>query len=207
MFVDGIPLKACPYQIGATKMSVAIRDNNPFSCGMDLRSYTTGHGIDIDQYDVVIGFGQTSPCPPTQGSSNLVDTVWVTSSYSNSGTAHGLGHIYGLSDEYCSNPAGSTACRCNDGDIKSATCGSAVSYDGAASGERNWLDSNLGCDQSGNSCCNDVPAYQCAVINYGPCCLGNKDPAGLLPALQGLACSRPEAPVPFPPASPQPYHH
>ena len=46
-------------------------------------------------------------------------------------TAHELGHIYGLGDEYCSNQAGSTDSRCNDGDSQG---------DGATTGDVNWLD-------------------------------------------------------------------
>jgi hypothetical protein len=108
------------------------------------------------------------------GCSNLADTVWVTSTFGEA-TAHELGHIYGLSDEYCSNPGGSTDCRCNDGDKASATCNVAAN-DGAKTGDRNWLDLALGCDPFGPPCTNAED--QCSDVNYNICSLGNTNPLG-----------------------------
>ena len=179
-FAGSIPLASCPGRIGVTKLSVATQNFNTFTCvkGSDsglghIQDYVDGLGINRADYDAVVGIVQASPCPNVAGFSNLADTVWVLhiANYT-SCTAHELGHIYGLSDEYCSNPAGSTDCRCNDGDTASATC-NVKGNDGTTTGDRNWLDSNLGCNPKSGTCCSG-----CAGVNYGICCDGNQESFG-----------------------------
>ena len=144
-------------------------------CGTDnVRNYVTGLGISVDDYDVIVGVTAWPHCSDNSnivGCSNLADTIWITGAFE-SVTAHELGHIYGLSDEYCSNPGGSTDSRCNDGDKVSAACNVAAN-DGAKTGDRNWLDPALGCDPSGPPCTN--ADAKCSDVNYNICSLGNKD--------------------------------
>ena len=89
--------------------------------------------------------------------------------------AHELGHKWGLSEQYCSNQAGSTDDRCNDGDLEN---------DGAASGDVNWLDADSPyyClpDGSDHNCCNYNDNHNCADLAYGEgvCCLGNLNSQG-----------------------------
>ena len=64
--------------------------------------------------------------------------------------AHEIGHIYGLEDEYCSNLAGSTDERCNDGGVPGDYNG-----DGEIpSPDINYLSNFYGCDPYTGSCCN-----------------------------------------------------
>jgi len=182
-FAGSVPLASCPYRIGVTKLSVATQNFNSFTCirgqnsGLsDIQNFVTGLGINRADYNAVVGVVQNSPCPPAAGYSNTADTVWVLQipGYT-SCTAHELGHIYGLSDEYCSNPAGSANCFCNDGDTASCNSGGG---DGSATGDRNWLDTSLGCDPAGGPCCNWDNNYLCSVVNYGICCQGNVNSLG-----------------------------
>ena len=175
-FSKVIPLKDCPYRIGVTKLSVKTQNFNTFTCSKtgnsglgSIQTFVNGLGLNMADYDVTVGVVQVSPCPNVAGYSNLINTIWVLNmpTYT-SCTAHELGHIYGLSDEYCSNPAGSTDCRCNDGDKKSDSC-SVAGSDGSAGGDKNWLDTNLGCDPSAGTCCAD-----CDKVNYNICCGGNQ---------------------------------
>lgn len=181
-FKESIPLKDCPEKITVRKLSVSSQNNNAFTCSMsncgvdNVRNFATGLGINIADYDVIVGVAQSTPCSPIVGCSNGADCIWVTTAYQ-SVTAHELGHIYGMEDEYCSNPAGSTDCRCNDGDRASATCGNTAG-DGRATGDLNWLDSALGCDPAGSPCCNWDSSHQCAVKNYGICSKGNVNSGG-----------------------------
>ncbi|MBI5061204.1 MAG: hypothetical protein HZB67_02725 [Candidatus Aenigmarchaeota archaeon] len=89
--------------------------------------------------------------------------------------AHEMGHVFGLSDEYCSRESGSTDSRCNGPDSV------------------NRLTADQGCSPlTGDDCCNIVipnQAYNiengiieqttsslpslCVNVDYGVCCLGN----------------------------------
>ena len=182
-FSQSVPLKDCPQRIKVTILNVTTQNNKQFACsradcGTDnVRNYVTGLGISVDDYDVIVGVTAWPHCSDNSnivGCSNLADTIWITSAFE-SVTAHELGHIYGLSDEYCSNPGGSTDCRCNDGDKASTTCNVAAN-DGAKTGDRNWLDPALGCDPFGPPCVN--AETKCKDVDYNICSLGNKDTAG-----------------------------
>lgn len=126
-FLNDIPLGACRDKVNITKLNVATQNfagftcTYPNDCGVQrIKPFVRGLGIGPEDYDIIVGVVENSPCPPIAGCSNLVDTVWVTSTY-DSVTAHEIGHIFGLSDEYCSNQAGSVDCRCNDGCVQ-GTC-------------------------------------------------------------------------------------
>jgi len=115
------------------------------------------------------------------GISNGVDTIWVTTEY-NSVTAHELGHIFGLEDQYCSNPAGSRNRRCNDGGV-----GGIWNLWGLLGWDLNPLKDNLpyDCppngvtkDSTGKLCCNNADLENCRDVNYGVCCYGNKNAGG-----------------------------
>jgi hypothetical protein len=167
LFLDQVPLNGCRDQVVVETLLVADGQNlSTFACGSDkgnepvkgtdaIRGFVSDTlKIDPTQWDVIVGLAETSPCDDTrvQGESNKRDTIWVTSLY-DMATAHELGHIFGLADQYCSNQAGSQDSRCNDGDSQG---------DGAASGDFNWLDASLpyDCppdgsnDSGGLRCCN-----------------------------------------------------
>ena len=181
-FTDSIPLKNCPEKITVRKLSVTTQNNNAFTCsqancGVDnVRNFANGLGINTADYDVIVGVAQYTPCSPVVGCSNGADCIWITTSFQ-SVTAHELGHIFGLEDEYCSNPAGSTDCRCNDGDMASTSCGNTAG-DKRATGDLNWLDASLGCDPTGSPCCNWDNNHKCSVKNYGICSRGNQNSGG-----------------------------
>ncbi len=194
-FTDAIPLSACPEEISISKLDVATQDFDTFTCSSSncgvgsISPFVSGLGINTADYDIIVGLVEQTPCSPIAGCSNGVDTVWVETEY-DTVLAHEIGHIYGLEDEYCSNDAGSTDCRCNDGDA--GGCGD-TSSDGSATGDVNFL-----CDEctatdpcdcppdgsddcTGSPCCNFAYGgndYDCSTMNYGVCCLGNKTTAG-----------------------------
>jgi hypothetical protein len=188
-FINAIPLRDCPEEISISILDVDTQNFSTFACGTaSISNFVTGLGINTADFDVIVGLVDTSPCPPTAGQSNGSDTIWVETEYE-SVAAHELGHIYGLEDEYCSNPAGSTDCRCNDGD--DGGCGD-TGADGAATGDVNYLDDEhvtLACDcppdgsddSTGDPCCNFTYGgndYDCATENYGICCIGNNNTSG-----------------------------
>jgi uncharacterized repeat protein (TIGR01451 family) len=179
-FRNAIPLSACPARLSVTTLNVTTQNFSTFNCTYptncgvgSIKPFVDSLGINTADYDAIVGVAPSSPCPPIAGCSNGADAVWVTTEY-DIVTAHELGHIYGLEDEYCSNPAGSTDCRCNDGD--QGECGDTGS-DGAATGDLNWLDTSLGCDPDGTPCC-DVIWGDCSAVNYGICCRGNQNTSG-----------------------------
>ncbi len=188
-FVNAIPLHACPEEISITKMDVITQNYSTFACGTaSIKTFVTGLGINTADYDIIVGLVEDSPCPPVAGQSNTVDTIWVETDYE-SVTSHEVGHIYGLEDEYCSNATGSTDCRCNDGD--QGGCGD-TGGDGAATGDINYLHADHAvhpcdcppdgsADSGGDNCCNFTymgNLYDCSVVNYGICCIGNKNSSG-----------------------------
>jgi hypothetical protein len=179
-FVQSVPLKDCPQRIKVTILDVKTKNDNTFTCSKDdcgvdnVRNFVISRGINIADYDAVVGVTTNPDCGGIVGCSNLADTVWITT-WDPSVTAHELGHIYGLADEYCSNPGGSTDCRCNDGDVASAAC-KVSGNDGAATGDKNWLDSALGCDPFGPPCVN--ADNQCKDVDYNICSEGNKNAGG-----------------------------
>jgi beta propeller repeat protein len=179
-FTNAIPLSACPERISITALNVETQNFATFSCTYptncgvgSIKPFVDSLGINTAGYDMIVGLTQASPCSPIAGCSNGVDTVWVTTTY-DCVTAHEIGHIYGLVDEYCSIPAGSTDCRCNDGDM--GNC-SDSGGDGATTGDVNWLDTATGCSPAGAPCC-DAIWGDCSVVNYGICCSGNENALG-----------------------------
>jgi hypothetical protein len=188
-FLNAIPLHDCPEEVSLSILDVDTQNYATFACGTaSVRNFVTGLGINPADFDIIVGLTDTSPCPPIAGQSNGSNTIWVETTYE-SVTAHELGHIYDLEDEYCSNPAGSTDCRCNDGD--DGGCGD-TGNDAAATGDVNFLDdehTTLDCDcpadgtddSTGDPCCDFTYAgndYECATVDYGICCLGNKNTSG-----------------------------
>ncbi len=179
-FRNAIPLSACPARLSVTTLNVTTQNFSTFNCTYptncgvgSIKPFVDSLGVNTADYDAIVGVAPSSPCPPIAGCSNGADAVWVTTAY-DTVTAHELGHIYGLEDEYCSNPAGSTDCRCNDGD--QGGCGDTGS-DGAATGDLNWLDTTLGCGPDGTPCC-DVIWGDCSAVDYGICCQGNQNASG-----------------------------
>ncbi len=190
-FIDAIPLSACPERIAIGKLDVATENFDTFtcsegSCGVGtIQPFVMSLGIDAWDYDIIVGLNEGSPCPPTAGCSNGTDTIWVKTT-NDSVAAHEIGHIYGLEDEYCSNAAGSTDCRCNDGD--QGGCGD-TGGDGDSTGDINFLhteSSPHSCDcppdgandSSGAPCCNTAFWSSCTDVNYGICCRGNYNSTG-----------------------------
>ncbi len=182
LFVDEVPLGGCRNQVSVETLNVTTQNYGDFTCSATdcavetVRSFAKDVlKVDPADYDVIVGLAEASPCAPIAGCSNGTDTIWVTEQY-DTVTAHELGHIYGLVDQYCSNQAGSADPRCNDGDIQG---------DGATTGDVNWLDASLPCDcppnganDSGGSPCCNFGGLDCSIVNYGVCCQGNKNSAG-----------------------------
>lgn len=185
-FINAIPLNACPEEVSITKLDVTTQNYSGFACGTDtIQDFVTELGINTADFDIIVGMVENSPCGNTAGQSNGVDTIWVETHY-DSVAAHEIGHIYDLEDEYCSNPAGSIDCRCNDGDM--GGCGDA-GWDGAATGDINYLHAECGThpcdcppdgsdDCSGSPCCNTSYWSDCDEVDYGICCRGNYNSSG-----------------------------
>ncbi|MFH1404113.1 MAG: hypothetical protein ABIH11_07585 [Candidatus Altiarchaeota archaeon] len=183
-FINAIPLKDCPEEVEVEKVDLADGlGAGDFDCyTSSVRDHVDGLGIDRSEYDAVIGLTDQNLCGGVVGRSNGADTIWSFTGYA-SVTAHELGHIYGLEDEYCSNVAGATDGRCNDGDSQN---------DGAATGDLNYLKSGgvEDCppdgsnDSTNNECCNFFDdewwhaVRSCTGMGYGICCLGNKNSQG-----------------------------
>jgi hypothetical protein len=191
-FVDAIPLSACPEKVAIAKLDVATENFSTFtctaggSCGVGtIQPFVMSLGIDAWDYDIIVGLTEDSPCPPTAGCSNGFYAIWSETDH-DSVTAHEIGHIYGLGDEYCSNAAGSTDCRCSDGD--QGGCGD-TGGDGTTSGDINYLHAesaphSCDCpadgsnDSSGAPCCNTAFWSSCTDVDYGICCRGNHNSVG-----------------------------
>lgn len=183
LFLEELPLQNCRNQVLIQTLNVETENFDEFTCPetyndfQEIRNFLDKNTkINPADWDVIIGLAQTSPCSPIEGSSNQTDTIWLSSRRDIS-TAHELGHIYGLTDQYCSNQAGSSDPRCNDGDSQN---------DGAQTGDVNYLDASQPCDcppdgandSNGHACCNYNLFYQCSFADYGICCLGNKNARG-----------------------------
>jgi streptogramin lyase len=182
IFLAGVPLGSCQNQVQVTTLDVSTQNFSGFTCSsndcaVDSVADFARNDLKLNTaaYDVIVGVAESSPCAPIMGCSNSTDTIWVTTQY-DSVTAHELGHIFGLADQYCSTRAGSTDARCNDGDSQG---------DGATTGTVNWLDAALpydcppdgSADSGGGLCCN-FGGNSCKTVNYGVCCEGNKNASG-----------------------------
>lgn len=184
-FIDAIPLSACPEEVSITTLDVATQNYSTFACGTaSIKTFVTGLGINTADYDIIAGLVDDSPCPPTAGQSNMVDTIWVETDY-DSVTAHEIGHIYGLEDEYCSNQAGSIDERCNDGGVPDDYDGDGI----VPPADLNPLHAEhvthpCDCppdgsdDSSGSPCCNTAFWSDCGTVDYGICCRGNYNSGG-----------------------------
>ena len=174
-FIDAIPLKDCPQTLQVDKLDITQYNFSDFrctrnNCGVDkIKPFIESKGINVKDYDHVIGFIESSPCTPTVGCSNGKDAAWVTTSYDVVG-AHEIGHFYGLEDEYCSNQAGSDDFRCNDGN-KLWWWGIIP----IPPSDANYLDADLGCNASIGDCCSDCSSAGnfFGSGDYFICCEGN----------------------------------
>jgi len=161
-------LGACPDTVQVETLDVGSQNFAAFTCqpgcGLPaLTRFVREQVVNSMAYDVIVGLlpAGGSPCPDRVGCANGTDTVWSEGTTSPV-LAHEIGHMYGLSDEYCSEEAGGDP-RCNDGD------------------DRNRLGADLGCDpRNGFGCCGDCSAAgnPAGMGNYFICCSGNQ---GLVP--------------------------
>ena len=165
-FLDQILLSTCRERFLVKKLSIQTQNFSRFSCSRSncgvgsIKPFVESIlGSDtVEAYDFILGFAEHSPCSPLAGCSNGSDVIWSAGSYEVV-TAHEIGHLYNLEDEYCSNPAGSNDRRCNDG---------GPPYGG---NDINYLDALLGCDpRNGFGCCND-----CSGSYPNICCQGNQN--------------------------------
>ncbi len=186
LFTEAIRLNACPDMVSVTALNVVTQNFAAFTCNGDcgvgsIAPFVEGLGINHADYTAVVGLIDGTPCWPTRGCSSggghfiWADIVRPTT------TAHELGHQFGLEDEYISNPAGASDCRANDGDMGPVDwwddCDD-VGDDGAATGDVNFLDADLGCDPEGVPCCNDPLLGNCGDGYPTVCCYGNRNAAG-----------------------------
>ncbi len=156
-FINATGMSQCNYDVQSVFLDTGGLSNyRGFSCdarsmGLNgLKNFVRGIGIDINQYTAIVGITENSPCRSFVGYSNGVDTLWLEEG-SNMILAHELGHIYGLKDQYCSNPAGSADNKCNDG---------GENYRGGT--DVNYIDEDFpydcpadgATDSEGNNCCN-----------------------------------------------------
>lgn len=189
-FIDQLPLANCHDKVKIIKLNIteAITD---FNCGVECAERLIPHVRKLNykpntDYDYVIGF--VRKCGGKGCKSNQATWVEAYSAFPilyqpTHLASHELGHIFGLEDEYCSNPAGSTDCRCNDG-------GSAYNPPwwwglNACDKDVNYLDASMGCDPNLNTdgCCtpcnassNPSPDYN--GDDYFICCDGNDNSQG-----------------------------
>ncbi|MFZ3077606.1 MAG: hypothetical protein WA139_04075 [Candidatus Aenigmatarchaeota archaeon] len=174
-FTEDLDLKKCPEKIKAVKMNTETESfNEYFSCSLNdfwnLRKFAEKNGYKTEDYDAIVGLikDEDNLCRlfgiAGQASSNM---IWFTTKYENS-FAHEMGHIFGLEEQYCSNPAGSTDGNCNDGGVPK------YFYRGVP--DTNPLSSAMGCDPSGEPCCNTP--VKCSSKPMGVCCEGNKNLLG-----------------------------
>ncbi len=173
-FIKGTQLKGCPERVSISKLNVVTENFKDFDCFsnrlFDIRDFVSGKGYNPNEYDIIVGFlDDKNNCGNTAGSSNGADTLFVTSGIENI-LAHEIGHIFGLEDQYCSNPAGSADNRCNDGGIAK------YFYNGIP--DKNPLSASLSCDPNGAPCCNFDDNHLCSKLNYHVCCYGNKNSLG-----------------------------
>jgi len=179
-FLNDIPLNDCRELVLVKKLDVNTQNLDYFTCsetdsGIDLIiPFIENLGIDPTDYDHIIGFINNTPCFPIFGASDRFKTAWVDISGSSFLASHEIGHFYGLEDEYCSNPAGSSHCNCNDAG-KFGICTILYGYD------ENPLDVNLECNATaGGSCCGSAAGLpECSNVNYDVCCLGNINTGGI----------------------------
>lgn len=181
-FIDHVPLYDCKSdQLLIKYLDVHNQNFNSFTCSeyalYNIRNFVINElKVNASDWDVIIGFTEYSPCPPVMGQSDGIHTIW-SSNEASVVISHELGHIYGFSDQYCSNQAGSIDTRCNDGDLEG---------DIWLGGDPNFLDADLpfdcppdgSFDHNGSRCCNISSQYNCANVNYGICCYGNKNFSG-----------------------------
>ncbi len=175
-FINSTDLDNCRERIFVDILDADVHNFRDFSCSLkncgvgSIKPFVERFGINLNQYDHIIAFTDSSPCPPFEGCSNGEDVAWVSVTYETV-AAHEIGHFYGLEDEYCSNQAGSTHPNCNDGNDGWWKDGSYIFPD-----DINYLGADLGCDPHIGDCCSD-----CSKGNdpndpnndYFACCHGN----------------------------------
>jgi len=175
-FISETNLASCSDRVIKKKLKQSFQGSYcGRSCGLSsLRSFASNLVDDINIYDVVVGIAP-GICPNrVAGCSNGGNTVWISPDRDNIVLAHEFGHLskFGdFEDQYCSNPAGSSDPRCNDGGEWWM-----FGFIPMPPTDVNYLDANLGCDPHIGNCCSN-----CSKGNdpfdpnndYFVCCEGN----------------------------------
>ena len=187
-FTNAIPLKNCPGTIRVEKLDVSKYNLDTFIYnetydGLDqIKPFVESKGINVKDYDHIIGFVYYPLWEDIAGFSNGKDVAWVVTWYGSknvsTNAAHEIGHFYNLSDEYCSNQAGSDDPRCNDGHEWWWKWGNLPQRPI----DINYLDPDLGCDSHvGKGCCSDCSKGNDPYdldSDYFVCCEGNINSKG-----------------------------
>src|SRR5690606_15086431 len=85
LFIDEVPLSGCRNQVLIEFLDVETQNFDTFTCTVnplnDIRIFVKNStNYNPDDWDVVIGLAETSPCPPTACQSNGANTIWLTTS-------------------------------------------------------------------------------------------------------------------------------
>ena len=168
-FTDEVPLSSCVEKVKVTKMDIVAENFEDFdihseSVLQDIRNFAIGKGYNLADYDVVAGLLEHENNGAGYGGlANFADTMLLDVDYPYA-LPHEMGHIFGLWEEYCSKPLGSTgAPHCSTGDNTIP----------------NPLTAELpmDCPADGSPASNGIPCCANCDTNSG-CCLGNKNSLG-----------------------------
>ncbi|MBI2138222.1 right-handed parallel beta-helix repeat-containing protein [Candidatus Woesearchaeota archaeon] len=120
-------------------------------------------------YDIYVGLIKDAGSLLIKGAFSM-DIIWVETKKHREILAHEMGHFFGLSDEYCSNEAGSDLDICNDGN--------SVWFDEyllpRLPRDVNYLGSDKNCNPSLGNCC----FKPCSSKGGEVCCWGNDNAVG-----------------------------
>jgi len=168
-FTNATGIQACARNIGRTLVDVSqvnvpcpTSDGDPV-CWKQVntkadqtRNLVTAAGFNPDDFSEIIALTNQNICGNIEGVTSNGGFLWAQTG--GVVMTHEIGHSRGLSDEYCSQLAGSNPDDC-----------------GQSPSSINFLGSDLGCDPNDGpiffNCCNDCDSHS-------PCCDGNEFQTG-----------------------------